>query len=1136
MKRSFIIVPSVLVVVVGGLLVAPGFVDWNKYKPEATAQIKKATGFDIALNGDLGLTILPSPRLTMESVEVAAPAGSTADHLARLKRLDVNLSLGALLQGKIDFSSVTLVEPDIALEVFSDGRQNWMTPELQQMTAKNPDGTAQPARAPDIALRGVHITKGTFSYKDAQAPQPTLITDADLDLGADTLKGPFKISGRFGFGGQTVKIDATTGALLEDMKSLSLKGEASMDPMGASIRYAGVAGLEAPYESQGEAEIALKDLDKMTQGAVRADHASIKGMVTASQDKVIFKDATMTLGDNTLTGDLAASFKPVKIVGRLAAAKTVNLDDLIQPAPKGKAGGNILPASIELPLAFDMNMEFTLPGMVYRNQPYKDVALTLIKDGGVFKADFAAGQIPGPGAAHATADLSFGSKSISKTGAEVYSEPVLTGTIDGQTQNIARTVEDISGMAIPALSSWKTASMKGGFTVRSGSAELTQTTLRIDDMPIQVSGSYATRGSRPAVVIDLAAETLNFDELQKKFGGESAPGSSLEDSLKALALPYDVDFDIGVQNARMQGYDIKGLRAQGSARENAMKFTNLSAQNVAGASFKLAGGINDVKGLKGIDVTFSGQSDDPRGVAKIFKVDTASWPQNLKSASVSATLSGGINQMAVKAAVDALNGSLGMSGDVANPLTDMKISGMTVTVKHSNFSEALKMLSPSAPQYASWRKPFEVSADVSTEGKMHNFRNIKGSLAGASIAGQLSYDQTGAKPAIKGNLEFGDVVMVSSAGAAAAATSTSKSQAPATGSSGGRWSEAPMDSAWMHNFDADLSIKARSLTYETWNLQNPVLAFNVQNGALNIRQLESGLYGGSLAMSGSMQSAAGGKGPVSVDGKAQFKDVSVEELTASLARGARLIKGQGRVTMDADLKSTGSSQKALVANLSGKGDVSGKDIVLEGFDLARFGKALSDENRPGETLSGLWRASIKGGSTPFDTLKGNYTVTQGIVTINKLDADGPTALLATTGTINLPAWTIATKHDVTLRKYPDIPPFSINISGSLDNPGNTFGQGVLQDYVQRKINRKLQGVISEKLGDEAGGALGALLGIQKTAPAAGDAVTAPAPAPVTPDANVPAAQPVQPVAPAPAAQPTPEEAIQGVLEGLLNKH
>jgi len=63
---------------------------------------------------------------------------------------------------------------------------------------------------------------------------------------------------------------------------------------------------------------------------------------------------------------------------------------------------------------------------------------------------------------------------------------------------------------------------------------------------------------------------------------------------------------------------------------------------------------------------------------------------------------------------------------------------------------------------------------------------------------------------------------------------------------------------------------------------------------------------------------------------------------------------------------------------------------------------------------------------------------------------------------------LATKHKIIVKGIDgapsDVPPFEISFNGSLDNPAQTFGQGLLQDYLNRKIQRKLNQFLSKKFG------------------------------------------------------------------------
>ena len=60
MRFIFFVLFAVVLLLVGAV-VAPSFVDWNKYKTQIVEQVKNATGLDVTVGGDLSLAVLPSP-------------------------------------------------------------------------------------------------------------------------------------------------------------------------------------------------------------------------------------------------------------------------------------------------------------------------------------------------------------------------------------------------------------------------------------------------------------------------------------------------------------------------------------------------------------------------------------------------------------------------------------------------------------------------------------------------------------------------------------------------------------------------------------------------------------------------------------------------------------------------------------------------------------------------------------------------------------------------------------------------------------------------------------------------------------------------------------------------------------------
>ncbi|MCK6418331.1 MAG: AsmA family protein [Alphaproteobacteria bacterium] len=449
------------------------------------------------------------------------------------------------------------------------------------------------------------------------------------------------------------------------------------------------------------------------------------------------------------------------------------------------------------------------------------------------------------------------------------------------------------------------------------------------------------------------------------------------------------------------------------------------------------------------------------------EADAAMIPAEFKQGTLDVSLKGTAAKADLSAGLSAAGGTVTIRAPVETPLAGFKLGVLNVGASHKNLLHVLEIFAPGAPRYTNWAQPFDVRADIAVADKTYSFKNIKGTMAGSSLSGNLNINSSAKIPALNGALKFGNLTMVTEAGRKAQAGNAAQSlgdaasKAPAAKSP---WSAAAIDSRWMNAVDVDLNISADKLTYDQWELLQPSLRFAAGGGKMQIENLKAGVFGGSLALDATASGMKDGQG-ISLDSKTSITNVQLEPMMRALV-GTPLVRGRGAVNLQADLKGAGLSQKDLIGNLNGQGTLTGQKLVLEGFDLERFGRALSEETKPGDTLLGLWKGTIKGGSTAFDTLDGAYGIQNGVVALNKLDLTGPTAIVKTKGDINLPAWTIRTAHTISLPRRPDVPEFTVHLAGPLDNPGQTFAQGAIEDYLKRKLERKLQKVIQDKLGDK----------------------------------------------------------------------
>ena len=156
MKKAAYGFAGLIVLLVAAALIVPSVVDWNAYKPEITAEVRKATGRSLEIAGDLEFSVLPTPRLRVANARLSNAPGASAKNMLSLRELAVHVKLVPLLQGDIEVASVALIEPLIELEKLSDGTMNWVFARLSTSAPASPaapssttsTGAAEPISAP----------------------------------------------------------------------------------------------------------------------------------------------------------------------------------------------------------------------------------------------------------------------------------------------------------------------------------------------------------------------------------------------------------------------------------------------------------------------------------------------------------------------------------------------------------------------------------------------------------------------------------------------------------------------------------------------------------------------------------------------------------------------------------------------------------------------------------------------------------------------------------------------------------------------------------------------------------------------------------------------------------------------------
>ncbi|MEM7618536.1 MAG: AsmA-like C-terminal region-containing protein, partial [Pseudomonadota bacterium] len=852
----------------------------------------------------------------------------------------------------------------------------------------------------------------------------------------------------------------------------------------------------------------LSVVNGKNDGSLNQD-LNIEGLVSATDNQIKFDNLKVSTEDFTGNGKFSVqnlkAKNPLLIKGNIQSANALNLNPFLQKSSSEKildkassAGGSsksssekdIVLSSLTLPMAVDADVKIDVAGLRFQKYKLRGVALDLSKADKEIKASFNIKEMPGQAKASGALSINYASSSQSpKTGEVTYSDPAIQYNVDGNIGQLSsffsEFAPDIDAKAI--TENYNSAQFNLDGTFNGGAVELKESVVKLDDTIISLGGSYkpATSSSRSLAAIEVRADTIDFDSFSNDSGGKKASSSAdgnataakssskdKSDALKPLqnlSLPLDLDFDVSIQKARIGGRDLNGLLADGKIMQNKLTIDNVSVNDYAGAVLSLKGAVGNLKELSGLDLTAYIKTDDLKSFANTMDIDASKIPASVNKLEVTVEGKGNINDVSFALNIKALGGFLDASGRAKNALKTTELSGLILRVVHPNANNAVKAIVLGFEGSDALEQSVDFYTKVNSSGKIYDLSDIKAKLGTSDFTGNLKIDTSNKVTGVSGNISAGKLALDSLLGAKTAKSGSSSGGGSSGGgssssSSKGKWSDNPIDLSWMNSNNINVVLSAENLTYGKWAFSNPSTELKIANGSMRVRDLKAGVFGGTAKLDTTVNA-----NPVSIDLSSTMNGIDLEKLVSALSNSNRL-KARGDVSFSINVKGAGNSSRALVSSLNGKSNVDGTNIVLEGFDLAKITQALSRDEKFINSLQGFASGALDGGETQFDTLDGDYDITNGIVKISKMVLDGPVAVINSDGQADLPKWYVAVNNYISLKNVEDFEPINIELKGPISNP-KTFGKNILQDYLDDKIKRKLGKELPDLLGDDVSGAL-----------------------------------------------------------------
>lgn len=168
-----------IVVVLGGALVALSFVDLGRFAPQIEAAAKQATGRTLKIEGPLHVGLSLSPSLVAEKIRFSNAAWGSRSDMVTADKLSLQLDILPLLSGKVALKSVTLDGADILVETNKNGLGNWVfdTSSSKPAAASSSGGGMSLQGIPAVEMHDLKL-----AYRDGSTGKTTKAAFADVSI------------------------------------------------------------------------------------------------------------------------------------------------------------------------------------------------------------------------------------------------------------------------------------------------------------------------------------------------------------------------------------------------------------------------------------------------------------------------------------------------------------------------------------------------------------------------------------------------------------------------------------------------------------------------------------------------------------------------------------------------------------------------------------------------------------------------------------------------------------------------------------------------------------------------------------------------------------------------------------------
>jgi len=167
-----------LLLAVIGVAVFVKTFDANSYKEKIIQTVKKETGRDLTLNGELKTSFYPWLGIDLNDAALSNAQGFVAENFLTVEQAKIRLQLVPLLKKKVVADRIELSGVDVWLERNAQGKTNWE--DVQKKLSSDEQTTESTTRTPDDS--GLSGTVAGFDLRNANIDWADALNKQDLKV------------------------------------------------------------------------------------------------------------------------------------------------------------------------------------------------------------------------------------------------------------------------------------------------------------------------------------------------------------------------------------------------------------------------------------------------------------------------------------------------------------------------------------------------------------------------------------------------------------------------------------------------------------------------------------------------------------------------------------------------------------------------------------------------------------------------------------------------------------------------------------------------------------------------------------------------------------------------------------------